>query len=74
MSIHDLTFCDVIKRNAIWFGDQDAWFEVDCQKYASFSDSKKKVDHWHWRVLYRNRALRKGKGLACSGRTTWSVF
>lgn len=43
MGIHDLTFYDVICRNAALYGDRPAWFEAADGSTSSFSDLREQV-------------------------------
>jgi len=44
MGIYDLSFYDVIKRNAFCFKDNPAWYEVDNGQSLTFSEYKREVD------------------------------
>ena len=44
MGIYDLTFYDIIKRNAHCFNKRDAWFDVDDSRTTTFLEYGKKVD------------------------------
>ena len=44
MGLYDLSFYDVIKRNAFCFKDNPAWFEVDDSRSMTFSQYKEEVD------------------------------
>ncbi len=44
MGIYDLSFYDVIKRNAFCFKNNPAWYEVDNGQSLTFSEYKWKVD------------------------------
>jgi long-chain acyl-CoA synthetase len=44
MGLYDLTFYDVISRNALIFRDSDAWFEVDDGRTLTFGGLKEMVD------------------------------
>ena len=44
MGLYDFTFYDLINRNAVCYGKNDAWFEVDTERMFSFSEIKKLTD------------------------------
>jgi long-chain acyl-CoA synthetase len=44
MGLHDLTFYDVINRNATAFGNAPAWYEADDGRNLTFREIKEKVD------------------------------
>ncbi|MBW1778456.1 MAG: AMP-binding protein [Deltaproteobacteria bacterium] len=44
MGIHDLTFYDIINRNATTFGNRSAWYEVDDGRTLTFREIKEQVD------------------------------
>ena len=44
MGLYDLTFYDVIQRNAQNFGKRPAWLEVDDERTLTFADVKEQVD------------------------------
>lgn len=44
MGLYDLTFYDLVKRNAVTFGNQPCWYEVDDDRKLSFAEYKKEVD------------------------------
>ena len=44
MGISDFTFYDLIRRNAVCFGDRPAWFEVDDDRMLTFGEYRYMVD------------------------------
>jgi len=44
MGLNDFTFYDVINRNAVCYGNRDAWFEVDDGRTLTFAEFKQQVD------------------------------
>lgn len=44
MGLYDFTFYDLINRNAVCYGNSDAWFEVDTDQMFSFNEIKKLTD------------------------------
>ncbi len=44
MGLYDLSFYDVVKRNAFCFKDNAAWYEVDDDRSLTFSQYKAEVD------------------------------
>ena len=44
MGLYDFTFYDLIRRNAVCFRQQDAWFEVDDGRTITFAQFKDRVD------------------------------
>ena len=44
MGLHDLTFYDLINRNAVAFGKKVAWLEAEDTRTLSFSKFKEQVD------------------------------
>jgi long-chain acyl-CoA synthetase len=44
MGLYDFTFYDLIARNAVCFGGQSAWFEVDADTSLTFSQIKEMID------------------------------
>ncbi len=44
MGIYDLTFYDLVNRNAVAFKDQEAWFEVQDGRTLTFAQLKELVD------------------------------
>ena len=58
MKLYDLTFYDLIQRNARSFGDRTAWLEADDQRQLSFGQYRAQVD----RLAAGLRAAGVGKG------------
>ncbi|MBW2604614.1 MAG: AMP-binding protein [Deltaproteobacteria bacterium] len=44
MGLYDFTFYDLIARNAVCFGGQSAWLEVDADKSLTFFQIKEMID------------------------------
>ena len=44
MGLHDITYYDIINRNAVAFANRQAWYEVDDGRTLTFSEYKQKVD------------------------------
>lgn len=45
MGLNDFTFYDLIKRNAVSFGNQPAWYEVDDKRTVTFGEYKNMIDN-----------------------------
>ncbi len=72
MGIYDLTFYDVINRNAICYKDKDAWFEVDDDRILTFIQIKEKVD----RLAYglQKAGIKKGDRIGILGKNNLEYF
>ena len=44
MGLYDFTIYDLINRNAVCFGNRQAWFEVDDNRTLTFAQYKERVD------------------------------
>jgi acyl-CoA synthetase (AMP-forming)/AMP-acid ligase II len=44
MGLYDLTFYDVVSRNAVTFKDKQAWFELEDERSLTFVQFKEQVD------------------------------
>jgi acyl-CoA synthetase (AMP-forming)/AMP-acid ligase II len=44
MGLYDLTFYDVVNRNAVTFRDKQAWFELENERSLTFAQFKEQVD------------------------------
>src|ERR1700690_2248014 len=44
MGLYDLTFYDLICRNAVCYKDKTAWLEADDKSELTFADYKERVD------------------------------
>ena len=44
MAVNDLSFYDIINRNAVCFKEREAWFDINGNRTLTFSEYKEKVD------------------------------
>ena len=72
MGLYDFTFYDLIQRNAVAFGDQTAWHEVDDGRDLSFRQYKQMVDRLA-RGLKRS-GIGKGHRLGILGKNSLEYF
>jgi len=72
MGLYDLSFYDVIKRNAFCFRDKLAWFEVDDNHSITFSQYKEEVD----RLAYglQRVGVKKGDRIAVLSKNNLPYF
>ena len=72
MGLHDLTFYDVINRNAACFRHRPAWFEVDDQRtltYGGFGDYVNRLA-----CGLQRAAIRKGDCIGVYGKNSLEYF
>ncbi len=72
MGLHDYTFYDLINRNAVSFGNQPAWFEVDDQRRLTFAEFKKRVDQLASGL--QTAGLQKGDRIGVFGKNSLEYF
>ena len=72
MGLYDLTFYDVIQRNAQNFGSRPAWFEVDDEKTLTFADVKKQVDRLACGL--QKLGIQKGDRICAVGKNSLEFF
>ena len=72
MGLYDLTFYDLIQRNANNFGRQPAWFEADDQRTLTFSAVKEQVDRLACGL--QQLGLRKGDRICAVGKNSLEFF
>lgn len=72
MGLYDFTFNDLIARNAVCFGDQSAWFEVDASRTITFLQYKKMVDRLA--LGLQTTGIRKGDRIGVLGKNSLEYF
>ncbi|KPJ77614.1 MAG: hypothetical protein AMJ54_07420 [Deltaproteobacteria bacterium SG8_13] len=72
MGLYDFTFYDLIKRNAVVFGNRTAWHEVDDGREVSYRQYKKMVDRLA-QGLTRS-GIGKGHRLGVLGKNSLEYF
>jgi len=72
MGLHDFTFYDLIRRNAVSFGNRTAWLEVDDGRTMTFSEIKDGVDRLA-RGL-RGMGVNKGDRIAVLSKNSLEFF
>jgi acyl-CoA synthetase (AMP-forming)/AMP-acid ligase II len=72
MGLYDLTFYDIISRNARSFGDKPAWFEADENKTTSFRRFKDAVDRLASGL--QGIGLKKGDRIGVVGKNSLEYF
>jgi acyl-CoA synthetase (AMP-forming)/AMP-acid ligase II len=72
MGLHDFTFYDLIRRNAVSFGNKTAWLEVDDGRTMTFSEIKDGVDRLA-RGL-RETGVHKGDRIAVLSKNSLEFF
>ncbi|MBW1732502.1 MAG: AMP-binding protein, partial [Deltaproteobacteria bacterium] len=72
MGLYDLSFYDVIKRNAFCFKDSPAWYEVDDGRSLTFSEYKQEVDRLASGL--RDAGVEKGDRIAVLSKNNLPYF
>ena len=72
MGIYDLSFYDVIKRNAFCFKESPAWYEVDNGQSLTFSEYKQEVDRLASGL--RDAGVEKGDRIAVLSKNNLPYF
>ncbi len=72
MGLHDFTFYDLIKRNAIRFGNRQCWCEVDDRRAATFAQLKAEVERLAGGL--QKRGLKKGDRIGVLGKNSLEYF
>jgi len=72
MGLHDLTFYDVIRRNATSFRRRPAWFEVDEERTLTFGEFRDQVDRLACGL--QRAAIRKGGRIGVYGKNSLEYF
>jgi long-chain acyl-CoA synthetase len=72
MGLYDFTFYDLIARNAVSFGDQSAWFEVDADKSLTFSQVKEMIDRLAFGL--QTTGIKKGDRIGILGKNSLEYF
>ncbi len=72
MGLYDLSFYDVIERNAVAFGQQLCWHEVDDDRKLTFSEYKDRVKILATGLL--QKGIRKGDRIGVVGKNSLEFF
>jgi len=72
MGLHDYSFYDLINRNAVSFGNQPAWFEVDDRRQLTFAECKNRVDQLACGL--QTAGLQKGDRIGVFGKNSLEYF
>ena len=72
MGLHDLTFYDIINRNATAFGNAPAWFEADDERNLTFKEVKERVDRLA--AGLQGIGLEKGDRIGVYGKNSLEYF
>ena len=72
MGLYDFTFYDLIARNAVCFGGQSAWFEVDDDKSLTFLQIKEMVDRCAFGL--QTNGIKKGDRIGILGKNSLEYF
>ncbi|MFZ0483310.1 MAG: AMP-binding protein [Desulfobacterales bacterium] len=72
MGLYDLTFYDLIVRNAVCFGGQSAWFEVDADTSLTFFQIKEMIDRLALGLQTIN--IKKGDRIAILAKNSLEYF
>jgi len=72
MGLYDFTFYDLIDRNALCFGDSDAWFDVDDRRTMTFVKYKEMVDCLACGLQRSN--IKKGDRIGILGKNSCEYF
>lgn len=72
MGLHDLTFYDLINRNAASFKNRPAWLEVDDQRTLTFADVKHHVDRLAGGL--QHAGIQKGDRIGVLGKNSLEYF
>ncbi len=72
MGLYDFTFYDLIARNAVCFGGQSAWFEVDADKSLTFFQIKEMIDRLAFGL--QTIGIKKGDRIGILGKNSLEYF
>jgi acyl-CoA synthetase (AMP-forming)/AMP-acid ligase II len=72
MGLYDFTFYDLIARNALCFGGQSAWFEVDADKSMTFFQIKEMIDRLAFGL--QRTGINKGDRIGILGKNSLEYF
>ena len=72
MGLYDFTFYNLIARNAVCFGGQSAWFEVDADKSLTFFQIKKMIDRLAFGL--QTTGIKKGDRIGILGKNSLEYF
>ncbi|MBW2357474.1 MAG: AMP-binding protein [Deltaproteobacteria bacterium] len=72
MGVYDLTFYDLINRNAICFKDKEAWLDLDDNRSLSFTQYKEKVELLA--VGLQKLGIQKGNRIGVLGKNSLEYF
>ena len=72
MGLHDFTFYDLVSRNAVIYGNQDAWMDDGDARTWSFSGIKNEVDRLACGL--QKQGLEKGDRIGVLGKNSLSYF
>jgi long-chain acyl-CoA synthetase len=72
MALYDFTFYDTIKRNAVCFGDKQAWFEVDDNRTLTFIELKENVERLACGL--QQAGIKKADRIAVLGKNSLEYF
>jgi long-chain acyl-CoA synthetase len=72
MGLYDLTFYDVIQRNAQNFANRPAWFEVDDEKTLTFANVKEQAGRLACGL--QKLGIQKGDRICAVGKNSLEFF
>lgn len=72
MGLYDITFYDIINRNALSFQNLPAWFDEDDQRTLTFAQFKERVDRLAGGL--RKTGLQKGDRIGVVGKNSLEFF
>ena len=72
MGLCDFTFYDLIARNAVCFGNQSGWFEVDADRSLTFLQVKEMVDRLAFGL--QTTGIKKGDRIGILGKNSLVYF
>ncbi|MBW1722218.1 MAG: AMP-binding protein [Deltaproteobacteria bacterium] len=72
MGIYDFTFYDLIKRNAVTFGDKEAWYGVEDERSLTFSEYLEQVERLA--LGLREKDVKKGDRVGVLAKNSLEYF
>jgi acyl-CoA synthetase (AMP-forming)/AMP-acid ligase II len=72
MGLHDVSFYDLINRNAICYGKRPAWLDAEDQRALSFADIKQQVDRLA--AGLQKQGVQKGERVGVLGKNSLDYF
>jgi acyl-CoA synthetase (AMP-forming)/AMP-acid ligase II len=72
MGLYDFTFYDLINRNAVSYGQQEAWFDVDSDRSVTFSEYRARVHRLASSL--RKFGIQKGDRVGVLGKNSFEYF